>query len=112
MVLNLIKRFAKAKFNVGTKNDFQPPKEFVQRLANDLETLKEFVQNTAFDVDGLEAHDADEETDLNASQGTVNQYWKDFVGGWKDSKEKYTPIAPELISQIRLVCLFCYLSLE
>jgi hypothetical protein len=35
VALDLISRFAKAKFNESTKNDFKPPVEFVLRLAND-----------------------------------------------------------------------------
>jgi hypothetical protein len=127
MALDLINRFAKVKFNEGTENDFKPPVEFVLRLANDLEFLKDFVQHTAFEIDGLEAHDADEEIDLNAAQGTVNQYWKDFVGGWKGEQEhfneywkdcgrkkeeEHSPIASELITQVRLARLFCHLSAE
>ena len=53
VAFDLINRFAKAKFDEGTKNNFKPPIEFVLRLANDLELLKEFVQHTAFEIDGL-----------------------------------------------------------
>ena len=42
MALDLINRFAKAKFNEGTENKFEPLKEFIESLANDLEKLKEF----------------------------------------------------------------------
>jgi hypothetical protein len=109
VALDLINRFVKGKFNAGTNNDFEPPREFVLRLANDLETLKDFMQTTAFDIDGLEAHDADKEIDLHGALSTVNQYWKDFVGGWKVDND---PIAPELITQIRLARLFHHLSTE
>ncbi|KAF4627340.1 hypothetical protein G7Y89_g10811 [Cudoniella acicularis] len=67
---------AKAKFNSGTDDNLEPPKEFVEHLVNDLESLKEFVQNIAFDIDGIEAHDPDEEIDVNGAQGSVIQYWK------------------------------------
>jgi len=56
ITLELIIRFAKAKYNTST-SDLEPPEEFVQSLTNDLESLKEFVQNIAFDIDGLEANE-------------------------------------------------------
>jgi hypothetical protein len=43
VAFNLINKYAKEKFNKGTKNDFKPLIEFVLYLANDLERLKEFV---------------------------------------------------------------------
>jgi hypothetical protein len=58
MTLDLINRFAKVKFNAGTKNHFRP--------------LREFVQHTAFDINGVEAYDADEDVDLHAALGSVN----------------------------------------
>jgi hypothetical protein len=102
MALDLINRYAKAKFNDGTDNNLEPPNEFVQSLANDLESLKEFVQNTAFDIDGLEAHDPDEEIDVHGALGSVKTYWKNFTAGWK---MKHEPIHPKFITQIRTACL-------
>lgn len=43
ITLNLINRFAKAKFNKGTKNDFKLLVKFVLHLANNLEFLKDFI---------------------------------------------------------------------
>jgi hypothetical protein len=44
-----------------------------------LKPLKDFIKNTAFGINGVEANDGDEEFDVNAAQGTVLQYWKDFM---------------------------------
>lgn len=65
MALNLIDRYAKAKFNYSIDNKLKPLNEFVQSLANDLKSLKKFVQNTTFDIDELEVHDLNEEIDVH-----------------------------------------------
>jgi len=44
---------------------------------------KEFVQNIAIYIDGVEAHDPDEEIDVNGALGSVIQYWKNFTAGWQ-----------------------------
>ena len=77
----LINGFAKAKFSTANYTSDDPLEQFVQNLTKNLKYLKEFVQHIDFDIDGLEAHNPDEEVDINGAKGTVIQYWKNFTAG-------------------------------